>query len=519
MSSRLPLSRTLALAALTLLLSCQDSSVTDPAAGGGPGEAPAAAAPEASGALADLGRGLAIALDEAPMRQQVLEAMRDSPFPEHSLHLQSYLASGEGRRLLEGAAREIGIAPGELLDRLEARPDLQLFMPNSYQRGTWEGEGPVAVAATADLEAAVASGRVPAWTSGGEAVGIPLSERLRLPTLAVFPARHDFGDDAAARLRGAQERDRPTVGRKGVLPVHGAATLPDGAAAELETAAVADGGGFAPGEGSLNDWMDWGSCRVASNDYDDDGLVDSCESALAQTFRPRLVFGVEEGLESRETHWAVRVQDFSERRVFVFYALSYHDDSGHIGDSEWIQLRIGWENDRWKLNYADYSAHFGGVNDHSETFHYSSLDFVGNRLRGRPVAYVAEGKHAAYGSIAECDDNLDNFTIDDCNWGFVEPAGADASRNLGNNHGSTTVLEDCVGSEGSASDGHSTSFGTECYWTDRNFRGWHGTSTGAMPYGDVLAYFGWNTNPIDNDGDGSDSGDGDCDLRTARKRC
>lgn len=452
------------------------------------------------------------------MRQKVLEAMRDSPFPEHGLHLQSYLASAEGRPLLESAARELGTSPGELLGRVEDRPALQLFMPNSYQRGTWEGEGPVAVAATAALEDAVASGTVPAWTSGGEAVGISLSERLRLPTLAVFPARHDFGDDAAARLRGAQERDRPTVGRKGALPVHRGENRPDGGGgAELELQAVADGGGFAPGEGDLNDWMDWSSCRVASNDYDDDGLVDSCESALAQSFRPRLVFAAGEQLESRETYWAVRVQDFSERRVFIFYALSYHDDSGHIGDSEWIQLRIVFENGRWKLNYADYSAHFQGLNDKSATYGYWNLDFVGNRLRGRPVAYVADGKHANYNSISECDSHLD--TIDDCNWGFAQPAGADATRNLGNNHGSTTVLEDCVGSEGSASDGHSTSFGMECYWTDRNFRGWHGTSTGAMPYAEVLEYFAWNTNPIDNDGDGSSSGDGDCDLRTARKRC
>lgn len=452
------------------------------------------------------------------MRQKVLEAMRDSPFPEHGLHLQSYLASAEGRPLLEIAARELGTSPGELLGRVEDRPALQLFMPNSYQRGTWEGEGPVAVAATAALEDAVASGTVPAWTSGGGAVDISLSERLRLPTLAVFPARHDFGDDAAARLRGAQERDRPTVGRKGALPVHRGENRPDGGGgAELELQAVADGGGFAPGEGDLNDWMDWSSCRVASNDYDDDGLVDSCESALAQSFRPRLVFAAGEQLESRETYWAVRVQDFSERRVFIFYALSYHDDSGHIGDSEWIQLRIVFENGRWKLNYADYSAHFQGLNDKSATYGYWNLDFVGNRLRGRPVAYAADGKHANYNSISECDSHLD--TIDDCNWGFAQPAGADATRNLGNNHGSTTVLEDCVGSEGSASDGHSTSFGMECYWTDRNFRGWHGTSTGAMPYAEVLEYFAWNTNPIDNDGDGSSSGDGDCDLRTARKRC
>lgn len=484
-----------ALAAAGILFACDDA-VVQPTADDGPDEREPAAQ-SVDGPLADIGRGLALALDDASMRRQVLGDMRNSPYPEHSLPLQSYLASDGGRELAAAAARELGISAGELRGRFEDQPALQLFMPSTRQRSTWKGEGPVTVVAASSAEDLGEAGAYTGWTSDGRTVAHGPSEPLGAPTFAVFPAQHEFGGEPTASLKIADGRERATVAEKGALPVVG----PDGAVAEgapedLRAQAASGAGGFAPGEGGLKDWVSWSSCTVSTNDFDYDGLVDTCEQQLAKAFRPLLVFHPEEQHQSRETYWAVRIQDASERRILIFYALGYHDDhdptifgDGHVGDSEFLQLRIVWDNGRWKLRYADYSAHFDATNDHSKSYHHSSLGYVDGHDRGRPMAYVAKGKHAAYNGVDRCEDAFPGF--DSCGTGFVEDVEAHWLRNLGSLYGDTQTLENCVSSEaGVAADGHGLT-GTECFWTGTSFDGWHGFSEGTTSYAELLEHFEW----------------------------
>lgn len=494
-----------AVAALSLLFACDDA-VVQPEADPGPAET-GEPTQSADGPLAELGRGLALALDDAPLRQRMLEDMRDSPYPEHSLPLQSYLASDGGRDLAAAAARELGISAEELHARLEEQQDLQIFMPSRLQRGLWEGGGPVTVVAASSREDRSDAGTYSGWNSAGGTVQVNPARVPDLSTFAVIPAQHEFGSDPIASLKAAGEVDRATVGEKGTLPVVQGADgdRVDGKLGELEAPAVADGGGFAPGEGGLSDWVSWGTCTVASNDYDRDGLIDTCEKQLAQAFRPQLNFHPLEWHESRETYWAVRIQDYERQYIFIFYALGYHDDhdptvfdGGHVGDSEWIQLRVTYENGRWKLVWADYSAHFGSSalfvpTDHSATYHYSELTYLDSPYRGRPLAYVAEGKHAAYNSVGECEDHV--APPDDCDDDRMnlENVGAHWDRNLGGMYGQTEPLENCVASEnGVAADGHDLP-GTECIWSGVHFDGWHSTSDETTSYEEALEYFKWKT--------------------------
>lgn len=477
-----------AVAALSLLFACDDA-VVQPEADPGPAET-GEPTQSADGPLAELSRGLALALDDAPLRQRMLEDMRDSPFPEHSLPLQDYLASEGGRDLAAAAARELGISAEELHARLEEQQDLQIFMPSILQRGLWKGEGPVTVVAASSREVRSDAGTYSGWNSAGGTVQVNPARVPDLSTFAVIPAQPDFGGGPSPSLEAARTRDRATIGPKGVLPVHGAGgERSEGGLGDLGAAAVSDGGGFAPGEGGLSDWVSWDTCRVATNDHDRDGLIDTCEQQLAKAFRPQLNFHPQELYESRETYWAVRVQDFERRYIFIFYALGYHDDRTHVGDSEWIQLRVVYENGRWKLLWADYSAHFGSILffDESQTYHHSEL-FYADRDRGRPEVVVAKGKHAAYNNLGSC-----ITSWDECERGFVQDVDVDPSRNLGGMYGQTEPLENCVTSEkGVAADGHALP-GTECIWTGLYFDGWHSSSEETTSYEEVLEYFNWKT--------------------------
>ena len=110
------------------LAACHDEPATAPRAT----PLRAVAAPAAGGdslALVPLARGLAAALADAGLRRQVVEDLRDSPFPEHGIHAVSYLAGPRGRPLLEAMARGVAQQPAELLALAARTPDLALVLP------------------------------------------------------------------------------------------------------------------------------------------------------------------------------------------------------------------------------------------------------------------------------------------------------------------------------------------------------------------------------------------------------
>ena len=68
-----------------------------------------------SAAADSIGRALAIALNSGAIRQQVLEDLRDSPFPKHHIHLPSYLSGPRGASLLTALAEVAGIPPNRIV--------------------------------------------------------------------------------------------------------------------------------------------------------------------------------------------------------------------------------------------------------------------------------------------------------------------------------------------------------------------------------------------------------------------
>ena len=59
-----------------------------------------------------LAKGLAIALADDGFRQQVFEDLRDSPFPQHALHLPSYLSGDRGSSIMAAIGGALGPETG-----------------------------------------------------------------------------------------------------------------------------------------------------------------------------------------------------------------------------------------------------------------------------------------------------------------------------------------------------------------------------------------------------------------------
>jgi hypothetical protein len=168
-------------------------------------------------------------------------------------------------------------------------------------------------------------------------------------------------------------------------------------------------------------------CDAAASDTDQDGVDNVCESTLAEAFRPLMISGAIDDVRG-ESYWAV--QRFNENHLCgidgytcltgnfyrIVYLLGYYWDwgtggfagtfggGGHIGDSEWVAIDVQYSSGRWYMMRAEASAHFGTAVDKThwswtEAFAYGEW---GDEWATYPRIWVAQGKHAGYASISEC---------------------------------------------------------------------------------------------------------------------
>jgi hypothetical protein len=268
----------------------------------------------------------------------------------------------------------------------------------------------------------------------------------------------------------------------------------------------------------------WSGCTgEAITDSDADGLSDDCEQILAHTFAPHLDFQTYDDVR-REPRWAARPSTNSS--VIILYMLSYWEDGGdtgassfwcgaalpflhpegcegHAGDSEFIaeDVRYDATTHHWVLYSVAGSKHTGssvwGLTGASLIDLYGSvLQYVG-AARSAPTIWVADGKHANYGSQAECSDLGATFLAIQFNSDACDTDRYVVQLDIGlqnvNNVGSIGHhLVDCVKTAYTSHPDYA-SHATECYWTPKKFHGWWNSTSnvGQLNYSDVLSAFGF----------------------------
>ncbi len=178
--------------------------------------------PGDSAAVDSLARGFAGALSDPALRKRLHADLRDSPFPQHRIHLQSYLSGADGAVLLAAIGRVSGLSIGRLHSILAIRSGLQLLLPSSIDRMNWLDEKEVYVEGTARTiaERRESESHFPAGSNLSSAVAFS-SRQTKHPRgllsesnyswLSISPIERPFGADPELQRITAPRHSRVHV--------------------------------------------------------------------------------------------------------------------------------------------------------------------------------------------------------------------------------------------------------------------------------------------------------------------
>src|SRR2546426_6958601 len=105
----------------------------------------AAAVSTAAGPLEELARSLARGLRAPALRTRLKAQLDASPYREHKLQFQRFLAA-DGGRTRQAIAREAGLTDAALAGRADSAIALELYLPVPAHRAAWRGDGRALVA-------------------------------------------------------------------------------------------------------------------------------------------------------------------------------------------------------------------------------------------------------------------------------------------------------------------------------------------------------------------------------------
>jgi len=187
------LHRIIAIAGFAVVLGCADRTPVSAPDGGFPG----AGAP-AAGTLAGLSKRpealakiVAKGLRNAAFRAYLKAQLDASPYREHKLQFQTFLAANNGRALRE-IASENGTTPESIAEQAKAAIELEVYIPVAAHRAAWSGDENLLVAtALTDDDPPIAYD-----VGGGRRVLDPRTPPAT-PVLAVVPVETDFSGTAS----------------------------------------------------------------------------------------------------------------------------------------------------------------------------------------------------------------------------------------------------------------------------------------------------------------------------------
>jgi|GEM_PF-1978459 len=139
-------------------------------------------------ALGELTRAVALALNDAGLRQRVKNDMRLAPYSEHKLVLADYLRGSSGGIVLAKMVRETGRSRTELLDLLRRVGPVEFYMPVAAHRESWTGGAELQVAGSLDE----ANTTLVGFDLAGRPVALSPVVAPETPTLVIVPVETDF---------------------------------------------------------------------------------------------------------------------------------------------------------------------------------------------------------------------------------------------------------------------------------------------------------------------------------------
>lgn len=183
------MSRTHLLLACGLVLgaaACVDRPAPVATDDGTPGAGPVAAPGTAGPRPERLARLFAVALHSPGFRGYLKSQLDASPFPEHKIQLQRFLAAPD-RRALRDVAELNGTTEADVEQEARAAIPLEVYLPVPAQRAAWNGDENVLVAtAIQDREAPVA------FSPDGRRSILSPDTPPETPVIAVVPVETDF---------------------------------------------------------------------------------------------------------------------------------------------------------------------------------------------------------------------------------------------------------------------------------------------------------------------------------------
>lgn len=182
--------RSAALALLLVMLGCTDRSVTPPP------EAPLAAPPIGPAAQppVDLAKAFAKGLKNPAFRAYLKAQLDASPYREHKLQFETFLAANRGRALREIAA-ENATTGDALAAQARSAIALEVYFPVAEHRAAWTGDEQVLVAtALKDDDAPVA------YDPRGRRQVLDPKTPPATPVLALVPVETDFSAPPARQI-------------------------------------------------------------------------------------------------------------------------------------------------------------------------------------------------------------------------------------------------------------------------------------------------------------------------------
>ena len=167
--------------ALLLLAACTDRAVTPP-----PAETSLPAISENAKRPEALARMVATALKNPGLRAYLRAQLQASPYPEHKLQFQTFLAANEGRALRQ-VATENGVSKETLTRHAQSAIALEAYFPVPEHRTAWTGDEHLLVAtALTDDDPPIA------FDTEGRRHLLSPSMPPNTPVLALVPVETDF---------------------------------------------------------------------------------------------------------------------------------------------------------------------------------------------------------------------------------------------------------------------------------------------------------------------------------------